>query len=136
MSTVKSLMDFVKEAKSRTSTVNIEKVTVMQAEEHYGILDIREYEEYAEGTIDGAFNVPRGILEPSCDHNYPSKKEELQDRDHPWLILCNTGGRAAMAADVMQQMGFSNVKVIDGGMAAWKEAEKQVIIPPKHFHHA
>ena len=136
MSTAKTLMDFVKAAKSRTHSVNIEKVTTLQAEQHYGILDIREYEEYAEGTIAGAVNVPRGMLEASCDHNYPSRRHELQDRAHPWLILCATGGRAAMAADVMQQMGFKDVKVIDGGMAAWKEAEKQVIIPPRHHHHA
>jgi rhodanese-related sulfurtransferase len=125
-------MDFVQQAKSRTENVNIEKVTTLQTEQHYGILDIREYEEYVEGTIAGAVNVPRGMLEASCDHQYPSRRHELQDREHPWLILCATGGRAAMAADVMQQMGFNSVKVIDGGMAAWKEAEKQVVIPPKH----
>ena len=129
-------MDFVKEAKSRTHSINIEKVTTLQTEQHYGILDIREYEEYFEGTLDGAVNVPRGMLEASCDHNYPSRRQELQDREHPWLILCATGGRAALAADVMQQMGFKKVKVIDGGMAAWKEAEKQVVIPPKHHHHS
>jgi 3-mercaptopyruvate sulfurtransferase SseA len=33
-------------------------------------------------------------------------------------------------------MGFKKVKVINGGMAAWKEAEKQVTIPPKHHRHA
>jgi len=128
-------MDFVSEAKSRTHDINIEKVTTLQTEQHYGILDIREYEEYVEGTIAGAVNVPRGMLEASCDHNYPSRRQEMQDRDHPWLILCATGGRAALAADVMQQMGFKNVKVIDGGMAAWKQAEKQVVIPQKHHQH-
>ena len=127
-------MDFVKAAKERTRDVNIEKVTELQTEHGYGILDIREYEEYEQGTIPGAVNVPRGMLEASCDHNFPSRRKELQDREHPWLVLCNTGGRAAMAADVMQQMGFSKVKVINGGMAAWKEAEKQVVIPPKHHH--
>ena len=134
MSKEKTLMDFVKAAKERTRDVNIEKVTELQTEHGYGILDIREYEEYEQGTIPGAVNVPRGMLEASCDRNFPSRRKELQDREHPWLILCNTGGRAAMAADVMQQMGFSKVKVINGGMAAWKEAEKQVVIPPKHHH--
>ena len=127
-------MDFVKAAKERTRDVSIEKVTELQTEHGYGILDIREYEEYEQGTIPGAVNVPRGMLEASCDRNFPSRRQELQDREHHWLVLCNTGGRAAMAADVMQQMGFSKVKVINGGMAAWKEAEKQVVIPPKHHH--
>ena len=134
MSSEKTLMDFVKDAMSRTERISIEDVSTLQAEKHYGILDIREYDEYVEGTLAEAVNVPRGMLEASCDHNYPSNRHELQDRKHPWLILCNTGGRAAMAADVMQQMDFSNVKVIEGGMAAWKEAEKQVWIPPKQHH--
>ena len=136
MSKAKTLMDFVKDAKSRTRDVSIEKVSELQAEKHYGILDIREYEEYLGGTIPGAVNVPRGMLEASCDHNYPSRRQEMQDRDHPWLILCATGGRAAMAADVMQQMGFKNVRVIEGGMAAWKEAEKQVVVPAMLHQHA
>lgn len=132
MSKEKTLMDFVKAAKEHVKEISIEKVSLMQAEEHFGILDVREYEEYVAGTIPGAINVPRGMLEASCDRNFPSRRHELQDRDHPWLVLCNTGGRASMAADVMQQMGFKKIKVIAGGMAAWKEAEKQVVIPPKH----
>lgn len=125
-------MDFVKEAKSRTHSVSIEQVTLLQAENHFGILDVREYEEYAQGTIGGAINVPRGMLEALCDHQYPSRRSEMQDRERPWLILCATGGRASLAADVMQQMGFKDVRVIEGGMAAWKEAEKQTVIPPLH----
>jgi rhodanese-related sulfurtransferase len=132
----KTLMDFVKAAKSCTKSISIEEVTTLQAEQHFGILDVREYEEYAEGTIDGAVNVPRGMLEAFCDHSYPSRRAEMQDRERPWLILCATGGRAAMAADVMQQMGFSDVRVIEGGIAAWKEAEKGTVIPPRHVHHA
>ena len=127
-------MDFVKDAKSRIQEVNIEDVSTLQTEQGYGVLDVREVDEYERGTIPGSVHVPRGMIEAFCDHNYPSKRAELQDRDHPWLILCATGGRAAMACDVMQQMGFTNVKNINGGMAAWKEAEKQVELPKPIDH--
>ena len=63
---------------------------------------------------------------------YPGRREELMDRDCKWLLLCATSGRSAMAAVVMQQMGFKNVKNINGGIAAWKAAEMQTIIPPHH----
>ena len=56
----------------------------------------------------------------------------MLDRDKQWLLFCATSGRAAMAAAVMQQMGFKNVKNINGGMAAWKAAEMHVVIPPEH----
>jgi len=133
MSKAKTLMDFVKAAKSRIKEIDIEKVTELQSQ-GYGLLDVREYEEYEQGTLPDAVNIPRGIMEAMCEPSYPSHKKEMLDRDHPWLVLCATSGRSAMVVDVMQQMGFTNVLNIAGGMAAWKEAEKMVVIPPKHQH--
>lgn len=133
MSKVKTLMDFVKEAKSRIKEINIEKVTDLQSE-GYGLLDVREYEEYEQGALPDAMNIPRGMIEASCDPAYPSHRKEMLDRDHPWLVMCATSGRSAMVVDVMQQMGFTNVLNISGGMAAWREAEKLIVLPPKHQH--
>jgi len=133
MSKPKTLMDFVKAAKSRINEINIEKVTELQSQ-GYGLLDVREYEEYEQGALPDSVNIPRGVIEAACDPSYPSHRKEMLDRDHPWLVLCATGGRAAMVTDVMQQMGFTNVQNINGGMAAWREAEKLIVIPPKHHH--
>jgi rhodanese-related sulfurtransferase len=44
------------------------------------------------------------------------------DRDKKWLIFCASSGRSAMATVVLQEMGFKNVKNINGGMNAWKAA--------------
>jgi len=128
MSKAKTLMDFVKEAKSRIKEIDIEKVTELQAQ-GYGLLDVREYEEYEQGTLPDAVNLPRGIVEAACEPAYPGHKKEMLNRDHPWLVLCATSGRSAMVVDVMQQMGFTNVLNIAGGMAAWREAEKLIVIP-------
>ena len=127
----KTLMDFVKEAKSQITEVEITEVVAL-LDEGYQVLDVREPAEYISGTLDGAFNVPRGVLEAASDHQYPGKNQNMQDRDKKWLLLCATSGRSAMAASVMQQMGFKNVKNINGGMAAWKQAEMHVVIPPHH----
>lgn len=131
MSEEKTLMDFVKEAKSQITEVEVDHVVDL-LDEGYQVLDVREPAEYISGTIDGAFNVPRGVLEAASDHQYPGRNEMMMDRDKKWLLLCATSGRSAMAAAVMQQMGFKNIKNINGGMASWKTAEMQVIIPPHH----
>ena len=127
----KTLMDFVKEAKSQITEVEITEVVAL-LDEGYQVLDVREPAEYISGTIDGALNVPRGLLEAASDHQYPGKNQNMQDRDKKWLLLCATSGRSAMAASVMQQMGFKNVKNINGGVAAWKQAEMHVVIPAHH----
>jgi len=128
MNEEKTLMDFVKNAKSQITEVEVSDVVAL-LDEGYQVLDVREPAEYAAGTIDGAMNLPRGILEAASDHQYPGKSAVMQDRNKKWLLLCATSGRSAMAALVMQQMGFKNVKNINGGVAAWKLAEMQVVIP-------
>lgn len=129
MSEEKTLMDFVKQAKSQITEVEVSQVVTL-LDDGYQVLDVREPQEYFSGTIDGAVNVPRGILEAMADRQYPGRMEMMMDRNKKWLVLCATSGRSAMAAAVMQQMGFKNVKNINGGIAAWKSAEMQVVIPP------
>jgi rhodanese-related sulfurtransferase len=128
MSEEKTLMDFVQGAKSQITEIEVSEVVAL-LDDGYQVLDVREPSEYAAGTIDGAMNLPRGVLEAASDHQYPGKNAAMQDRDKKWLLLCATSGRSAMAASVMQQMGFKNVKNINGGIAAWKSAEMQVVIP-------
>ncbi len=77
-----------------------------------------------------AVNIPRGILEAVSDRQYPGRGEMMRDRDKKWPVLCATSGRSAMATAVMQRMGFKNVKNINDGIAAWKSAEMQIVIPP------
>jgi len=131
MSEEKTLMDFVKEAKSQITEVEVSEV-VSLLDDGYQVLDVREPAEFISGTIDGAMNVPRGVLEAACDRQFPGKNANMQDRDKKWVLLCATSGRSAMAAAVLQQMGFTNIKNINGGMAMWKQAEMHVIIPEHH----
>jgi len=128
MSEEKTLMDFVKDAKSQITEVEVSEVVAL-LDDGYQVLDVREPAEFASGTIDGAMNLPRGVIEAASDHQYPGKNATMQDRDKKWLLLCATSGRSAMAALVMQQMGFKNIKNINGGVAAWKSAEMQVVLP-------
>jgi rhodanese-related sulfurtransferase len=124
-----SLKDFVTDAKSRINEVDVDTAEKLIAE-GYLVLDVREPAEHDSLAIEDSINVPRGVLEPAADLEYPKANPELRDqRDQKWLVLCATGGRAALAADVLQKMGFSSVTNILGGMVAWKEAGKPTVAP-------
>ena len=125
MNQEKTLMDFVKQAKAKIQEVEVSEVNAL-LNDGYQVLDVREPAEFLSGTIEGALNVPRGILEPAADRQYAGHRDELMDRDKKWLILCASSGRSAMATVVLQEMGFKNVKNINGGMNAWKAAELPV----------
>ncbi|MDT4332951.1 rhodanese-like domain-containing protein [Methylomonas sp. MV1] len=130
MSEEKTLMDFVKQAKSQIHEIEVLNVKTL-LDEGYQVLDVREPAEFMSGTIEGALNIPRGILEAAADRQYAGHREELMDRDKKWLLLCASSGRSAMAAAVMQQMGFKHIRNINGGIVAWKAAELAVKIPPQ-----
>ena len=121
-------MDFVKQAKAQIQEVEVTEVNAL-LHSGYQVLDVREPAEFTSGTIDGALNIPRGILEPAADRQYAGHRDELMDRDKKWLLLCASSGRSAMAAVTLQQMGFKNIKNINGGITAWKAAGLPITIP-------
>lgn len=123
----KTMKDFVSLAKSQIKEIKITDVDELLAE-GYQVLDVREPKEYQEGSIKDAVNVPRGVLEGAADRKIKGS-DELQDRDKKWLLLCASSARSAMATVVLQQMGFTHVKNIKGGIKAWEKARKEVVIP-------
>ena len=121
---MKSMKDLVADARSRVATISpYDALTAQQGGEI--ILDVREPAELqTDGAIAGAVHVPRGLLEVRADSDTGKGHEALIVRRggkgcvH---VLCASGGRATLAADSLQQMGY-DARVIEGGMAGWKEA--------------
>jgi rhodanese-related sulfurtransferase len=86
------------------------------------LLDVREREELElEGTIAGAVHVPRGVLEFVADPASPLHDLRLAPR-RPVVIYCSVGGRSALAADTLRQLGYGDVAHLDGGLGAWVAA--------------
>ena len=82
-------------------------------------------------TSRGAVLIPRGTIEPAADHHFPKRHPELsQARKRRVVLYCGTGGRSALACDVLREMGFENVASLAGGYAAWQEAELEVAADP------
>lgn len=81
------------------------------------IVDVREAEEYNAGHLQGAINIPRGLLEFRVDAH-----PILCDRRCEVVMHCQSGGRSALATVAMQELGFQNVVNMAGGYAAWTAA--------------
>ncbi len=90
------------------------------------MVDIREpAEREKEGAIPGAIEAPRGMLEFWADPSSPYHREQLSP-DRRIILHCAAGGRSALAAVTLQEMGYEHVAHLDGGIRAWKEAGKPV----------
>jgi rhodanese-related sulfurtransferase len=88
------------------------------------LLYIRESAEFDAMRIPGSINVPRGILEQSCEWDYDETVPDLvRGRDREIVVICRSGKRSVLAADVMQQMGFRNVVSLKLGIRGWNDAE-------------
>jgi rhodanese-related sulfurtransferase len=89
------------------------------------IVDIREPYEFQVAHIKNSLNVPRGILETACDYDYEETVPQLASaRDQDIVLVCRSGNRSVLAADVMQQMGYLRVRSLKTGLRGWNDAEQ------------
>lgn len=89
------------------------------------LLDVREPGEFAMLRIPGSINVPRGVLEQSCEWDYDETVPELASgREREIVVICRSGKRSVLAADVMQRMGFANVVSLKTGVRGWNDFEQ------------
>ncbi len=92
------------------------------------LIDIREPYEFAAMRIAGSLNVPRGILEMACDWGYEETVPELAAaRERDIVLVCRSGNRTVLAADVMQKMGFRAVRSLQTGLRGWNDYEQPLV---------
>lgn len=86
-------------------------------------LDVRDVRErWIEGAIPDDAHAPRGMLEFWADPETKYYRDYFQT-DQRFVCYCNEGGRSALAAKVLQDMGFADVAHVAGGFTAWQEAD-------------
>lgn len=86
------------------------------------ILDVRTPEEFAEGHLDGA------IMVDFYDDDFADQLAEL-DPDVPYLLYCRSGNRSGQTLAMMEDLGFTDVADVDGGINAWGEAGLPTVTP-------
>ena len=109
-------LKLVNDAKSR-----IKEVTVAETQERLAadsgvrLIDVREDHEWDAAHAAGAEHFGKGIIERDIETAAPDKASEL-------ILYCGGGYRSALVADVLQQMGYTNVYSMAGGWKAWKDS--------------
>ena len=94
-----------------------EAKAIMDTEEGYVILDVREQDEYDAGHISGAILIPYTQIEAKAN-------EMLTDKDQLILVYCRSGRRSKLAAEALVELGYTNIKEF-GGILDWPyEVEK------------
>lgn len=125
----KKLGDFVSEARANIKEISADDLDEMiQERDDLLVLDVREADEYAEAHIENAVLVPRGTLEGAADPNYKKRHPVLcQAQQRPIVVYCETGGRSAMAAHTLTEMGFAEVYNLGGGIEMWEAEDYPVV---------
>ena len=83
------------------------------------LIDVRTAAEYTDGYIANATNID--VLQS----DFKDKVSSL-DKEKPVMVYCKMGGRSAKAAGILKEMGFHEVTDLEGGITAWKAANKEI----------
>ena len=106
----------VDDAKTRIREITVEDTrTRLAANPNAKLVDVREDNEWDKEHAQGATHLGKGIIERDIETQAPDKATEL-------ILYCGGGYRSALAADVLQRMGYTNVFSMAGGWKAWKES--------------
>lgn len=109
-------LKLAEEARRRIREITVEETRErMEAGEGARLIDVREDNEWEAGHAAEAFHLGKGVIERDIERLIPDKSTEL-------ILYCGGGYRSALAAEVLQRMGYYDVSSMAGGWKAWKEA--------------
>ena len=109
-------LNLVNDAKSRIREVSVDETRErMAANTAVRLIDVREDHEWELGRAAGSTHLGKGIIERDIEAQVPDKSTEV-------ILYCGGGFRSALAADVLQHMGYTNVYSMAGGWKAWKDS--------------
>ena len=97
----------------------VQEVDVFQLKElldaryNFHLVDIREDREWANGKINTAIHLGRGIIERDIEGNFPNRDDEI-------ILYCAGGVRSILAAKSIQEMGYKKVFSLKGGISEWE----------------
>jgi molybdopterin/thiamine biosynthesis adenylyltransferase/rhodanese-related sulfurtransferase len=86
------------------------------------LVDVREADEFEQGTIPGSRLIPRGLLESNVALQIPDRGTEI-------ILYCAAGARSALAAKSLQEMGYGSVSSMSGGFGQWKSEGRPWAVP-------
>lgn len=119
----KAFLKLVDDAKTRIQEISVEEVRRLQsAGEKFYLVDTREDREWEAGHCAGAIHLGRGVLERDIEG-------VIAERDANIVLYCGGGFRSALAAEMLQKMGYTNVTSMAGGIRDWKDGNHPIEFP-------
>ena len=88
----------------------------------YTIIDVRTKEEFDAGHIKGALN-----FDYYSDDFEEQVEEQLKDKNKPYIVYCRSGMRSLYSADILKDLGYTDITNMKGGFLAWQNAGKPVV---------
>ena len=112
----KRFLTIVNDAKRRIRETNVEEVKdKLDRGDKFHLVDVREESEWNKGHIPNAMYIGKGVIERDIEKKINNTEAEI-------ILYCGGGFRSALAADNLQNMGYTNVSSMDGGYSGWVKA--------------
>ena len=112
----------ISQVKQGIKEIDVHQLKQRMEDDDTLVIDIREFDEYAQGTIAGSHYIPRGFLELRIENLAPI-------RDTPIALYCAGGVRSVLGARSLEEMGYTDVVSVAGGFGAWKNSGYSFEIP-------
>jgi rhodanese-related sulfurtransferase len=120
--------ELLNQARQCLDIINVTEAEALMASGSI-MLDVREPNEFDMGHLSAAINIPRGLLEFMVGNN-----PALTDFDKSIVVYCKNGGRSTLAADTLQSMGFSKIKMLAGGFDDWTGTIHKVEVADNQYN--
>ena len=126
--TIKSSQTLIKEALNQIKTITPEEALKKNNNNECNLIDIRDANELEkEGRIENSIHMSRGLLEFSINSESVLAKKGKLDLNKEIVLFCAAGGRSALAAKTLKDMGFEKVSHVDGGFGLMQNSGFKVI---------
>ena len=119
---IKSPQTLILEASKEIKTISANEALKLSNDNKCNLIDLREEGELnINGSVEKSIHIPRGLLEFSLNANSPLIKNNVLDIDKEMVLFCAAGGRSALAAKTLKDMGFKKVSHIGGGFSSMEQ---------------
>lgn len=112
----------IEKVKGEIKEITPEELSRQVNQGNITVIDIRENEEFSAGHLPSAIFIPRGFLELRIEATAP-------ERDQAICLYCGGGNRSALAARSLQELGYTKVFSLEGGISRWIRENRPVSLP-------
>lgn len=125
---IKTPQTLIDEANKEIKTISAEQALELVKNNKCNLIDLREEGELVNlGSVEKSTHIPRGLLEFSLGPNSPLVKNSVVDLNKETILFCAAGGRSALAAKTLKDMGYKKISHIEGGFGNMRGAGFKVI---------